>query len=166
MGLARIALAVIGSLALLAAAGRASADELEPVADPVLRDVMNGLVILAERHDGVSVRIIGLKHFGACDEPDPLSCPKQDVFVAISQVEVFPVQRLFRLPVGFGWHFVEWKNVPKNFDDPKSYAVFQMKEDVIDKADAPGAGRSEYVWHSKLHEVGVNLRASYIRPAE
>jgi hypothetical protein len=166
MGFTRLALAILGSVALAAAAERVSADELEPVSDPVLREMLNGLVVLAERHDGVSVRVIGLKHFGTCDEPDPLSCPKQDVFVAISQAEAFPEQRLFRLPLGFGWHFVEWKNVPQNFEDPKGFAVFQMKEDVMEKAAAPSSGKSEYVWHSKLYEVGVNLRTSYMRPVE
>ena len=156
-----------GALALLAISPPAQADSLESVPDPLLRELLNGLTIMAQRQDPVSIRIIVLKHFGECDSgPDPLSCPTQDAFVAISEAGQFPQQKLFRLPPGFGWHFVDWKTVPKSLDDPKSFIVFQMKQDTIAKAGEGQASKSGYVWASQLYEIGVSFGAGYVQAVQ
>jgi hypothetical protein len=155
------------TLALCVVSSPVRADALEPIPDPLLRELLNGLSIMAERHDPVGIRVIVLKHFGECDSgPDPLSCPTQDAFVALSETGQFPQQKLFRLPPGFGWHFVDWKTVPKTLDDPKSFVVFQMKQDTIAKAGEGQVSKSGYVWGSQLFEIGVNLGSGYVQPMQ
>ncbi|HUN49621.1 MAG TPA: hypothetical protein VMU42_00820, partial [Candidatus Sulfotelmatobacter sp.] len=161
-------LAALCALALCTIAPPALADALEPIPDPLLRELLNGLTIISQRQDPLSVRIIVLKHFGACDGgPDPLSCPTQDAFVAVSETgQQFPQQKLYRLPPGFGWHFVDWKSVPKSLEDPKSFIVFQMKQDTIAKAAGGDSSKSGYVWGSRLFEVGVNLASGYVQAVQ
>ena len=155
------------ALAVCAMSPPALADALEPIPDPLLRELLNGFSIMAQRQDPLSIRVIVLKHFGECDAgPDPLSCPTQDAFVALSETGQFPQQKLFRLPPGFGWHFVDWKTVPKSLEDPKSFVVFQMKQDTIAKAANTTDGKPGYVWGSQLFEIGVNMASGYVQPVQ
>ena len=108
--LGKIRTAVLLTACLLAASGEASATEpLTVVSDAGLSRVLNNLEIVAEVGDpgfGWQPRVIHVRDLGECDG-FPNRCPKETLYVAVSEFGEWPDQILFVLPPAFGWKVVD-----------------------------------------------------------
>lgn len=128
------------------------AEPLRPVRDATLTRLLNEFEMLAEVETEVlHVRVLRLRDRGECDRALE-SCPKEQVYVAVTTLEEMPDQRVFVLPKAYGWEFVGWKELPKRRSDTDNVA-FEMKRKVI---DASGPVRH---WGDKAYEIRVSPTA-------
>lgn len=143
----KLLVALIGFSILSAYAGK---NDLPEVKDIYLVHLLNDFELVAEIKDmPVSVRILRLKDHGECDGSPP-TCPKEILYIAVSNFDEAPDQKLYRLPMSNGWKFVKWKSVPKK-EGVNHFVVFEAEE----KNASGKKGRT------KKYEIGVNPWKGY-----
>jgi len=126
--------------------------ELSEVKDINLVYVLNNFELLKEqfnlRECAYSIRVFRVRDKGECDGT-PQSCPQQALYVAVSQFDEYPDQKLYKLPKAYGWEFVEWKVLPKA-DGKNIFAIFEVKKKVISRS------YPKEWWSEERYEVQVN----------
>ena len=73
----------------------------------------NNFEIMAQTDNAVpslSSRLLKVREFGECDNG---SCPKEVVYITISEFGEYPEQALYITPKANKWQFVEWNHVPQ-----------------------------------------------------
>lgn len=87
---------------------------------------MNDFEIIGETHNTeptLSARILKLREFGECDNK---KCPKEKVFIAISEFGEYPDQNVFQTKPSEKWEFVAWEYIPK-LEDKTRLVKFKIK---------------------------------------
>lgn len=57
----------------------------------------------------LSARILRVREFGECIDN---VCPKEVLYIAISEFGEYPEQKLYQTKEADEWHFIEWKHIP------------------------------------------------------
>ena len=70
----------------------------------------------------LSARILRLREFGECINS---KCPKEKLYIAISEFGEYPEQRLYITDRADEWRFVEWNYIPK-LADPEPTIIFTI----------------------------------------
>lgn len=114
-------------LAVFLATNASANDIINELKDKKLITILNNMEVAADNtkiHKNLSIRIIKVKDFGECDSK-PESCPKEKMYVAVSEYGEYPEQKLFVVQ-SYGWEFVRWIE-PKS----KNYQDFVVKKNII-----------------------------------
>ena len=102
----------------------------------------------ADERKAFHVRLLLVPEQGECGTT-PQSCPRTDLYVAVSSIDEYPDQRVYQLPPRHAWRFVRWELLPET-DAPSDYVVFTLE------ADDPAADPSVTWWRSTRYEFRVN----------
>lgn len=73
----------------------------------------NNFEIIAQTDNAaptLSSRLLKLREFGECDSG---TCPKEVVYITISEYGEYPEQSLYITPKANKWQFIEWNHIPK-----------------------------------------------------
>lgn len=134
----------------------AQAKDLIDIKDTNLVHILNDSEILAEtHHPPYAVRVVRLRDHGECSGT-PQSCPKQTLYIAVSNFGESPDQKLFVVYHGYGWEFIRWKTKPKK-EGRGNYIIFIVKKKAVSKNI-----KHEW-WVDEYYEIGVNPFGGYIR---
>ena len=112
-----------------------SGEELKTSQDSSLSVLLNQIEILAEKHCApFSVRLLRVVQDGECDGT-PQSCPKADLFVAVSTCDEAPDRQLYLVPRAAGWEFIRGREIP-SVESRDSYMTIELRrEDVSEKLE-------------------------------
>ena len=58
----------------------------------------------------LSSRLFKLREHGECFEK---KCPREELYITVSEFGEYPEQRLFITPKANEWHFTGWKHIPE-----------------------------------------------------
>jgi len=86
----------------------------------------NNYQLISETENKVptlSARIFKLREFGECDSG---KCPKEYVYIALSEFGEFPQQKLYVSNGAHEWQFLEWVEIPALGDKDRTL-IFKMK---------------------------------------
>ncbi|HEV8700266.1 MAG TPA: hypothetical protein VGV60_03230 [Candidatus Polarisedimenticolia bacterium] len=96
-------------LAALVSSAASGGERLQKVRDERLEYVLANVQIVKEtsarESKALRVRILSVPEHGECDETSE-SCPKAELFVAVSGFDEYPDQRVYQLPRRHQWRFV------------------------------------------------------------
>ncbi len=134
----------------------AQAGELSMVNDKNLVHLLNDFEILAEiKKPPFSLRVIRLSDHGECNGT-PQTCPKRNLYIAVSTYDEYPEQKLYVLPKANGWEFIRWINIPDE-EREDSFVTLEITKKVISSTPAKGW------WIQKKYEIGVNPWKGYMK---
>jgi len=68
----------------------------------------------------LSSRLLKVREFKECDNN---SCPKEVVYIAVSEFGEYPEQALYISPKANKWQFIEWNQIPAP-GDPNPTTIF------------------------------------------
>lgn len=112
---------------------------IDPVENRSLAHLLDYFTIFNEKNfheQGVRLKIINVPERGECDNT-PESCPREELFISVSELEDVGDFNLFSLGKSFWWEFSNWKDVFTNPDHSSNkdhfYFVFDIKKRVMAK---------------------------------
>jgi len=131
------------------------------IKDNELVHVMVNSQLVAElnskKSKGYAVRVIKVQEFGECDG-SPKTCPKSSIYIAISQYDEYPEQKVYKLPKRHNWEFTAWEHIPTH-DGPKEYLLIKLRY------QQPTENKSNW-WVDKTVIVKANLIEAEIQEGE
>ena len=71
----------------------------------------------------LSSRLLKVREFGECDNN---SCPKEVVYIAVSEFGEYPEQALYVSPKANKWQFIEWNHIPQ-LGESNPTIIFTLK---------------------------------------
>ena len=74
---------------------------------------LNDAEIISETNNPeptLSARLFKLREFGECDNG---KCPKETIYIAVSEFGEYPDQNYYQTKPSEKWEFVEWEYIPK-----------------------------------------------------
>ena len=107
-----------------------------------------------EESKAFHVRLLLVPDQGECGT-SPETCPKVELFIAVSSIDEYPDQRVYQLPKRHAWRFVRWTRIPE-VDGPSEYVEFTLE------ADDPGPQPETKWWRTTLYDFKVNYREGKI----
>jgi hypothetical protein len=141
-------------LAALVSSAANGGERLQKVRDERLEYVLANVQIVKEtsarESKALRVRILSVPEHGECDET-PESCPKAELFVAVSGFDEYPDQRVYQLPRRHQWRFVRWDHFPTE-DGPNDYVECTLE------ADDPIVQPADKWWRAVRYRLKVNYR--------
>lgn len=143
------ATAAMTMFVLLSVPSACIAGSLEPVRDPFLSKLMNGIEIAKEeRTTDFVLRALRLQELGECDG-SPDTCPKERFYLAISTIDDDPDQAVYELPMSHKWEIMNVSTIDSPGED-KRFVVLTMRREVLSKAP------SDHWWDSEVYTVRLN----------
>jgi hypothetical protein len=134
---------------------------LDEVKTEDLVKILNDMELIASQDPAVnlgsaySVRVYRVMDDGECDGV-PETCPKQTVYIAISDIGDPPeVRKVYTLPSSYGWDFDRWTHVPSK-ETPDDFIEFLVTEKI------PAADRTKGWWETVSKVVKVNTFSAAI----
>lgn len=100
------------------------------------------------------VRILSVPEHGECGG-SPQTCPKRELFIAVSSIDEYPDQRVYQLPKRHDWRFVRWNRFP-DVDGPLEFVEFTLE------ADDPSPDPGTQWWRTTRYGLKVNYREARI----
>ena len=149
-----IALCFVSTSATATDQPLASAD-LEEISDAQFVQFLNRMEVTAELNTApYRVRLIRDREQGECDS-QPESCPKEELYIAVSTFDEVPDFNAYRLAGSFGWKFVNWRKIP-DVDSVDQFVSFTVERKVL------SGDSKESWWDTEEVHVEVNpWRGSY-----
>jgi hypothetical protein len=95
---------------------------------PNLEHILNDFDIIGKSDSTppLSVRILKLRDHGECNNS---TCPKEQLYIAVSEFGEFPQQRIYTSPKRDSWKFISWVK-HADFSENNPTAIFQVKSQV------------------------------------
>ena len=141
-------------LAALTLSAGSPVGQLRAVSNERLAYILANVQILVETNakesKALRVRLLIIPEHGECGGT-PESCPKVELFVAVSGFDELPDQRVYQLPKQHDWRFISWDRLP-DADDVTDYAEFTIE------ADFPVAQPAAGWWRAVRYHLRVNYR--------
>ncbi len=138
--------------ALLSSLSSNRINYLPTVQNERLAYILSNLQILSEtspeQSKALRIRVFRVPAIGECDGT-PQSCPKDELFVAVSRVHELPDQRVYQLPKRHRWRFGQWLSLPGG-DGPTDYAEFTLE------CDDPMPHAAAIWWRTSRYHLKVN----------
>ena len=154
---------IVGALLLLLCANASCYAQEMAIAqdkDSDLASLLNRMVVLAAPQPSMSkplayiLKIIVVPSLGECDGSLE-SCPKEFVYVAISDIGEEPDMRLYRLPDSYRWDLVSDVDDPLGEPGPEVFVRFRMVKTVL-PAGAKGFAK-------EIYEIRINNLRGFMR---
>jgi hypothetical protein len=144
---------IVVLLALLASQPN-HVEYLQTVQNQRLAYILSNLQLLSEsspeQSKALRVRIFSVPEPGECGGT-PQSCPKTELFVAVSGFDDIHDRRVYQLPKRHHWRFGQWLTFPAG-DGPTDYAEFTLE------ADDPSSHPAATWWRPIRYHLKVNYR--------
>lgn len=128
------------------------AEQLSVIKDSKLTDVLANFVLLAETPESSKMfaRVFRVQEHGECDGT-PETCPKSTMYIAVSEYGEYPEQKLYQLPEGYNWEFINWVSFPET-EDPPSNLVLKIK------SQKPSSDVNKSWWINETYTLKVNYQ--------
>ncbi len=129
-----------------------NAENLAVIKDAKLNEILTNFELLAEtpKSSKMFARVLRVQAQGECDG-SPSTCPKSTLYIAVSAYGEYPEQKLYQLPDGHNWEFMEWVAFPET-PEPPSRIVFKVK------LQKPSDDLKKSWWVDEVYTITVNYQ--------
>ena len=136
-------------LSIYLISGCSFAASIERVEDKNLVHLLNNFEIGNEyKVNNFHLRTLSVRTHGECDG-DQLSCPKQQVYLAISTIDEAPDQAVYKLPLSHGWIITELKEID-------SYGEYQRFIQLNLTKKIPSNDVKSNKWNEEKYKIQFN----------